>query len=77
MKNSAEQRWAEHLCYVRNQRLDQATRAHFNLLGHNIGHMTFSILEKINNNNPQYRKARKSHLIEKFNLQNVGMNVKR
>ena len=39
---------------------------HFNLPGHNIDHMTFSVLEKINNNNPQYRKARESHFIEKL-----------
>ena len=76
-KHTAEHRWAEHLGYVRNRRLDQATGAHFNLPGHNIGHMTFSVLEKIKNNNPQYRKARESHFIEKFNLKYAGMNVKR
>ena len=63
--------------YHFERRLDQATGAHFNLPGHNIEHMTFSVLEKINNNNPQYRKARESHFIEKFNLKYAGMNVKR
>ena len=76
-KHTAEKRWAEHLGYVRNKRLDQATGAHFNLPGHNIDHMTFSVLEKITSNNPQYRKARESHYIEKFNLKYAGMNVKR
>ena len=76
-KHTAEKRWAEHLGYVRNKRLDQATGAHFNLPGHNIHHMTFSVLEKITSNNPQYRKARESHYIEKFNLKYAGMNVKR
>ena len=76
-KNTAEKRWAEHLGYVRNKRLDQATGAHFNLPGHNIDHMKFSVLEKITSNNPQYRKARESYFIEKFNLKYAGMNVKR
>ena len=76
-KHTAEQRWAEHLGYVRNQRLDQATGAHFNLPGHNMGDITFSVLERINNDNPQYRKARESYFIEKFNLKYAGMNVKR
>ena len=76
-KHSAEHRWAEHIRYVRNWRLDQATGAHFNLPGHNISHMTFSIQEEINNNNPQYRKARESHFIEKFNLKYAGINFKR
>ena len=70
--HTAEYRWAEHLGYVRNRRLDQA-----NLPGHSIDHMTFSVLEKINNNNPQYRKARESHLTEKVNLNYTGMNVKK
>ena len=72
-----EHRWAEHIRYVRNWRLDQATGAHFNIPGHNIGHMTFSFQEMINNNIPQYRKARESHFIEKFNLKYAGMNLKR
>ena len=63
-KHTVEHRWAEHLGYVRNRRLDQATGAHLHLPGHSIDHMTFSVLEKIDNNNPQYRKARESHLIE-------------
>ena len=76
-KHTAEKRWAEHLGYVRNKRLDQATGAHFNLPGHKIDHMKFSVLEKIASNNPQYRKARESFYIEKFNLKYAGMNVKR
>ena len=75
-KKEAEKRWAEHLGYVRNKRLDQATGAHFNLPGHNIDQMTFSVLEKISNNNPQYRKARESHYIEQFNLKYAGINRK-
>ena len=42
-----------------------------------MGDITFSVLERINNDNPQYRKARESYFIEKFNLKYAGMNVKR
>ena len=40
-----------------------------------IDHVTFSVLENIISNNPQHRKARESHYIEKFNLKYAEMNV--
>ena len=71
------ERMLEHLGYVRRKELYQATGFHFNLPGHSMSDMSFSVLERINTYDSNYRKKRESHWIEQFNLLRKGINRKR
>ena len=59
-------RFSEHLRYVRTNKLNKATGAHFNSPGHNISNMRVTILEKVRSSNWQYRKEREKYLNRKF-----------
>ena len=56
--------------------MNKATGEHFNLPGHKMADMEVSILEKIHNKDPQYRKARERMWIERFNTKYKGLNKK-
>ena len=45
----------------------KATGAHFNQQGHSFSDMTVTVLEKIFNKNPQYRKTREKMWINRLN----------
>ena len=73
---SIKERFSEHLGYVYNEHLDQATGEHFNSKGHLVADMEVTILEKIFNRDPQVRKERESLFIKKFNSKHKGLNKK-
>ena len=54
----------------------KATGEHYNLPGHQMADMEVTILEKIYNTDPQFRKAREKMWIERFNTKYKGLNRK-
>ena len=57
----------QHLGYVRNNIQARATGAHFNLAGHGMKNMKFTILEQVRSNDPLYAREPEKLLIRKFN----------
>ena len=53
---------------------NKATGQHFNEPGHSVSDMTFTVIEKIYNNDPNYRKQREKMWINKFNTKYKGLN---
>ena len=86
MKNNCEQRYigetgryikfriADHRSYITNQVTSRATGAHFNLPGHSLADMKFTILKKVKYNDDSYRKERETYHINKFNTYYQGIN---
>ena len=64
----------QHIGYVRNKQTSRATGEHFNLPGHNIHNMKFTILEQIRSRDPLYGREREKLLIRKFNSFYNGIN---
>ena len=54
--------------------MTKATGIHFNEKGHKISDMQISILEKVFNQDPQFRKQRERMYIQKFNTKYKGLN---
>ena len=73
-KRSIKYRIADHRGYVVNKHVDKATGAHFNLPGHSLNHMKFTILEQVKVNSDMYRKERERYFINKFDTYNRGLN---
>ena len=71
-----QDRFSEHLGYVRNKILTKTTGAHFNEKGHSISDMTITIVEKVHSSRDQFRKQRESMFIDNFNTKYKGMNKK-
>ena len=71
-----QERFVEHLGYVRNKLLNKATGEHSNIKGHNKSDIKNSILEKLYSNSDQLRKQREKKFITKFNTKYKGMNRK-
>ena len=67
-------RFIEHKGYVNNKITSKSTGAHFNLKGHSSSDMEIMIIEKIFNNDPQFRKQREKMFIQKFNTRYRGLN---
>ena len=70
-------RFSDHRGYVRNEKFDKPTGEHFNLPGHKLADMKISIVEKVLSSDPNMRKIRESHFIEKLNTFYKGMNKKK
>ena len=64
----------QHIRYVRNKQLNKATGEHFNLPGHRIHHMKFTMLEQVKSLDPLYGREREIKLIRKFNTFHNGIN---
>ena len=64
----------QHIGYVRNKQLSKATGEHFNLPGHRIHHMKFTMLEKVKSLDPLYGREQEILLIRKFNTFYNGIN---
>ena len=64
----------QHIGYVRNKQTSRATGQHFNLPGHNIHNMKFTILEQVKSRDPLYGREREKLLIRKFNSFYNGIN---
>ena len=69
-------RISEHICYIRIKRMDKSTGAHSNEIGHSLGNMTATILEKVKSEDIFYRKERESYHIKKFNTYFRGLNLR-
>ena len=69
-----KERIGEHKIYIRTEKYNQPIGEHFNRPGHHLSDMKVTILEKMKNNDQQYRKERESYLIRKFNAFYKGMN---
>ena len=70
------ERVKEHIGYARTCKLNQPSGFHFNLPGHSIHNMKFTIIEKVKSNDPIYRRERERFHIEKFDTFHFGLNKK-
>ena len=73
-ERSLKERFSEHKGYVNTKNMTKATGIHFNEKGHKISDMQISILEKVFNEDPQFRKQRERMYIQKFNTKYKGLN---
>ena len=71
-----KERISEHKGYIYNDKFTQAVGEHFNLPGHDLSKMTFTVLEKVKKLDTQYRKQREKYFIKKFNTFYRGINKK-
>ena len=60
-------RIAELRGYISSQGISKATGAHFNLPGHSLANMKFTVLEQVKYNSERYRRERETYHINKFN----------
>ena len=64
----------QHIGYVRNTQYQKATGEHFNLPGHQIHQMKFTMLEKVKSSDPLYGREGEKLLIRKFKTFYDGIN---
>ena len=74
MTQDFRERIYQHVGYVRNKTFSGTTGEHFNLPGHGMNKMKFSILEQVRSNDPLYAREREQILIRKFNSFHAGIN---
>ena len=67
-------RFLEHKGYANTNNQTKATGIHFSQKGHSVSNMKITVLEKVFNSNPQFRKQRKKMYIQKFNTKYKGLN---
>ena len=75
-ERSLQDRFSEHLGYVKNKHITKATGAHYNLPGHTVSDMRVTIVEKIHSSDPLIRKQREELFIQKLNTKYKGLNKK-
>ena len=73
-ERTVKERFLEHKGYVTTGTMTKATGRHFNEKGYSVSDMTLTILEKVFNQNPQYRKQREKMWINQFNTRYRGLN---
>ena len=73
-ERSLQERIQEHLGYIRNEKLNQATGHHFNLDGHFIHDFRVTILEKVHKTDRATREIRESMHIQNFHSELEGIN---
>ena len=73
-ERSLRERFVEHRGYVNTRNFSKTTGVHFNEKGHSVSDMEITIVEKIFNQNPHFRKEREKMYIQKFNTQYKGLN---
>ena len=66
-------RIAEHRRYIKNQVTSEATGAHFNLPGHSLADMKFTVIEQVKYNSEAYRREQEIYHINKFNTFYQGL----
>ena len=69
-----KERFSEHKTYVNTKNKSKTTGVHFNLKGHSVSDMEITIIEKVFNKDPRFRKERKKLYIQKFNTKYRGLN---
>ena len=74
MTENFRERIYQHVGYVRNKNMTRATGEHFNLPGHAMKNMKFSILEQVKSQDPLYAREREKVFIRKFNSFHAGIN---
>ena len=62
--------------FLRNEK-KHATGEQFNLAGHSLANMKFTILEKVRSKDPLYRKEREACHIKKIYTYHKGINRSR
>ena len=67
-------RFSEHKGYVNTKNQSKTTGMHFNQKGHSVSNMQITIIEKVYNQDPLFRKQRKKMFIQKFNTKYKGLN---
>ena len=75
-ERTLQDRFSDHIGYVKNKKLQKATGEHFNQKGHSLSDMTISIVEKLHSTSGQFRKQRERMYINKFNTKYKGLNKK-
>ena len=73
MTSDFRERVYQHVGYVRNNVTSRATGEHFNLPGHGMNNMKFTILEQVTSTDPLYAREREKVLIRKFNIYHSGI----
>ena len=73
-QRTLQDRFSEHLGYVRNPHTMKATGEHFNSKGHKQSGMMITIIEKVHKNSNIFRKQREKMFISKLNAKYKGMN---
>ena len=69
-----KERFSEHKTYVKTNNKSKTTGIHFNQKGHSVSDMEISIIEKVFNKDPRYRKQREKLYIQKFDTRYRGLN---
>ena len=64
----------DHLGYIRNRKLNEATGEHFNLDGHFIYDMKVKVIEKLHKTDRATREIRESMYIQDFHSELAGIN---
>ena len=73
-KRMLKHRLADHRGYVHNEKVDTTTGAHFNQPGHQLAHLSVTILEVSRQNCEIYRREREKYFINYFNTNYQGLN---
>ena len=71
-----QEKFSEHLGYVKNNKTNKATGDHFCSKGYTQSDMEIMVLEKLYNTSEQFRKQREKMFIQNFNTKHKGMNQK-
>ena len=73
-ERTMKERFLEHKNYVNSNNQSKSTGAHFNEKGHAVSDMEITIIEKVYNQDPRYRKQREKFYIQQFNTRYKGLN---
>ena len=65
---------SNHINKIRSIVPTTATGEHFNEPGHSLSNLTITIIEKVKNNELNYRREREKLYIKKFNTLHKGLN---
>ena len=57
-----------------NEKIDKAVGEHFNSRGHQLSDFSYTVLEVVNNPDPEYLKEREALYIRKFDTKRNGLN---
>ena len=73
-ERTLQERFSEHKGYAQNNKSNKSTGEHFSQRGHRISDMKVTIIEKMFNSDPAFRKEREKFYIMKMNSKYKGLN---
>ena len=73
-KRTFQERFYNHISYVRSKKLDERSGKHFTKEGHTLDDMQGVILEKVHSKNPATLKIREQYYIDHFDTFRKGLN---